>query len=103
MDVTAEKYRLYIEVSRRDPVGRGKLRVVENIREKRHTVRHGNPPVNDGERGRSAVEDSGRAGRDELRGAGRAARGQRARSRLMTSRWIWLVPSKICITLVSRM
>jgi hypothetical protein len=27
----------------------------------------------------------------------------RARSRLMTIRWIWLVPSKICITLVSRM
>ena len=29
--------------------------------------------LDDGERGRSAVEDSGRAGRDELRGAGRDA------------------------------
>jgi hypothetical protein len=28
---------------------------------------------------------------------------ERARSRLITIRWIWLVPSKICITLVSRM
>ncbi len=29
--------------------------------------------------------------------------GQRARSRPMTIRWIWLVPSKICITFASRM
>ncbi len=29
--------------------------------------------------------------------------GSRSRWRLMTSRWIWLVPSKICITLASRM
>ena len=25
------------------------------------------------------------------------------RARLMTTRWIWLVPSKICMTLASRM
>jgi hypothetical protein len=35
--------------------------------------------------------------------AGTAAPGQPRTWRLMTSRWIWLVPSKIWVTLASRM
>jgi hypothetical protein len=35
--------------------------------------------------------------------ATRPSDGQRASDLLMTSLWIWLVPSKICMTFVSRM
>src|SRR5215475_1795293 len=39
MDVAAEEYRLDVQVRGRDPVGRGPLRVVKDVRIKRHLVR----------------------------------------------------------------
>jgi hypothetical protein len=57
-------------------------------------------------RGQVEPEDGGTTGSQLRSGSGpQPGRGASAQAsdRLITSRWIWLVPSKICMTFASRM
>ena len=88
-----------------DLAGRGSDRLVDAVIA-RGTVDPGGRPARRAPAGRRGPRPGAGARRrpaGRLPSASPRARAQRASPRLITSRWIWLVPSKICITLASRM